>query len=424
MIFRNNPLKASGAVTFDLFNDFRSKGHNVKLLVNQYDPAYPEGITSMETFYSLWKNKIINKLKKILGKNKKIVTNHRYHIHETDEQRTIYKTSEFIKMAGMKPDAIIILFANDFINSKNIYELNQQTGAPVYMMMYDTAPLTGGCHYSWDCIGYQNSCGKCPGLFSNDPNDNSNKNLLYKKHYMDKTDINIVLASEWQHLQAKQSSVFKDRPIHKILIAINPEIFKPLPKETSRKKVNIPVDKKVIFFGAKSFNDERKGFKYILESLKILKEKLKDDAALSEKIFLLIAGEEIEKIVDQLPFEYLNLGMLDNTYGVASAYQAADLYLCPSIEDAGPSMINQSIMCGTPVVSFNQGVSMDLVISGKTGYRANLKDSEDMARGIYDIIKMTNTEYAEMKANCRNMAMELFHPNESVERWLKIIKPN
>ena len=422
MIFRNHPFEASGAVTLDLFNDFKASGHNVKLLVNQYDAHYPEGIVSMETFYLFWKKKIINKLKKIFGLNKVTPTDKKYHFHETDEQKTYYKTGEILKKAAIEPDAIIILFANDFINSKNIYELHKATGKPVYLMMYDTAPLTGGCHYSWDCLGYQNSCGNCPGLFSNDPFDKTYKNLSYKKEHMDKTDINIVLASEWQYLQAKKSAVFKNRPIHKILIAINPDIFKPVPKEVSRQKLSIAIAKKVIFFGAINLYDERKGFKFLLESLKILNELLENEPGLRENIILLLAGEVVEDINKHLPFEYINLGRLDNNYGIASAYQAADVFLCPSIEDAGPSMVNQTVMSGTPEVSFAQGVSLDIVISGKTGYRARLKDSADMAKGLYDILKLPDAEYEKMKNSCRETSLELYHPEVSTNNWLKIMK--
>ena len=422
MIFRNHPFEASGAVTLDLFNDFKARGHEVRLLVNQYDADYPEGIVSMETRYLFWKNKVAKKSKKIFGLNKVIPTDKKYHFHEIDEQRTFYKTDKILKKANIKPDAIIILFANSFINSKNIYELHKATGKPVYLMMYDTAPLTGGCHYSWDCTGYQHSCGNCPGLFSKNPLDSTHKNLMYKKKYMDKTDINIVLASEWQRLQATKSAVFKDRPIHKILIAINPEIFTPVPKEVSRKKIGITTEKKVIFFGAKNFNDERKGFKYLLESLKKLHELLINEPALKEKLFLLMAGEDVDTIKNDLPFEYLNLGKLDNNYGIASAYQAADIFLCPSIEDAGPSMINQSIMCGTPVVSFEQGVSLDIVITGKTGYRAKLKNSTDMAKGLHNILSMSEADHIKMKNNCREIALELFHPGVSTNSWLKIMK--
>jgi hypothetical protein len=277
MIFRNNPLATSGAVSFDLFNEFKAKGHNVKLLVNYYKPDYPDGIISMETTYLYWKNKVINKIKRTLGLQEKRNFVLRYHFHSFDDTKTLYSTKNLLKRAGIRPDVIIILFAKDFINAKNIYELNQKTGKPVYWMMYDTSPLTGGCHYSWECLGYQNSCGSCPALQSTDPHDITNRNLLYKKKYMDKTDVSIVVASEWQILQVQKSSIFRNRPIHKILISINPDVFKIVPKEISRKKTGIAFDRKVIFFGAKSFNDERKGSKYLLEALKILKEMLKDD---------------------------------------------------------------------------------------------------------------------------------------------------
>jgi len=422
MIFRNNPLEVSGAVTLDLFNDFKSKGHNVRLLVDQYDTRYPDGIVSMETSYLFWKNKVVNKLKRIFKQDKVVPTEKKYHFHEIDEQKTFYKTSEFLKKAEIRPDAIIILFANSFINSKNIYELHKATGAPVYLMMYDTAPLTGGCHYSWDCKGYQNSCGNCPGLFSKDPYDSTYKNLMYKKEYMDKTDVHIVLASEWQQEQATKSTVFKNKPIHKILIAINPNIFKPVAVAASRERFGIPAGKKVIFFGAKSFYDERKGFKYLIEALKKLYELLASDPNQRDNIFLLMAGEDADIIKKDLPFECLNVGKLDNSYGIASAYQAADIFLCPSIEDAGPSMVNQSIMCGTPVVAFAQGVALDIVITGKTGYRAALQDSNDMASGIYEIITLPDEKLSGMKNNCRELALELFHPEDSVNKWLKIMK--
>lgn len=425
MIFFNNPLEVSGAVTLDLFNEFRKRKHNVKLLVNVYNRNYPEGVVSMETFFLFWKNKVLNKIRKIAGKKKVNTTVAKYHFQNVNEERLYFKTSTLLKKAGIKPDAIIILFARNYvsaINAKNIYELHKLTGKPVYWLLYDTGPLTGGCHYSWDCTGYQNSCGNCPGLNSTDPHDITYRNLAYKKKYMPDTDISMVVASEWQYAQVVKSAVFKDHPVHKMMISINPEVFKPVAKEISRGKTGIALDKKVIFFGAKSFDDDRKGFIYLKESLEILKTLLDKTPALKEKVTLLIAGSDMEKYKLQLPFEVVNIGLVDNNYGIASAYQAADVFLCPSIEDAGPSMVNQSLMCGTPIVSFAQGVSLDLVISGKTGYRVKMKDSEDMAQGLYNILSLNENEYKEMKNNCRKMALELIHPDVIVEKWLDLLQ--
>jgi len=136
---------------------------------------------------------------------------------------------------------------------------------------------------------------------------------------------------------------------------------------------------------------------------------------------LLVAGNGFDDIKDQLVFECFNMGMLDNNYGIASAYQAADLFVCPSIEDSGPSMINQSIMCGTPVVSFKMGVALDLVIDGKTGYIAQIKNAEELANGLYKIICQTDVEYKTMQDNCIALAEELWEPEKYRNNWMKII---
>jgi glycosyltransferase involved in cell wall biosynthesis len=427
-----NPKLASGIVALDLFNNLLKKGHDVRLLVNRYDPAYPEGVISAETYLMSLKRAILYKLQwrydKFMSKlnlKKKDNTNTDYRFFQLKERKVIYKTNKLIKIASQKPDAIIILFANKFINAKNIYELHKITRAPIFWFMYDMAPLTGGCHYAWNCKGYQNNCGKCPGLFSNNPFDISYENILYKKYYLSKTNIGIIAASEWQFDQVNRSSLFKNKAIHKVLLAVNSTIFRPVDKNELRLKMSIPVNRKILFFGSVGLSEKRKGMFYLIESLKKLKQKIeKTKLIFPGKILLLIAGREIEHISNKMPFEYHYMGMVNNTYGIASAYQAADVYVCPSIEDSGPMMINQSIMCGTPVVSFEMGVALDLVITGKTGYRAQLKDSDDMAQGILDILNLNGNDYKIMSDNCRELALNFCSPEVQTDKIESILCNN
>lgn len=424
LINYNNPYKESGIVVLDLFNEFKRKGHRVKVLVNTYSTEYPDGIISMETYLSSLKRRLYYKLIYLFNINlhSRIKTNPDYCIFELKEQREFFKTQKLLEKAGFIPQVIIILFAKDFINVKNIYELYHITNSPILWVMFDMAPLTGGCHYAWDCEGYKTSCGKCPGIFSSDPFDVTYKNLTYKKNFIDKTNIQIIAGSEWQYKQAKESSLFKNKVIHKILISVDPGIFIPVDKLEIRKKTGIPSGKKVIFFGALGLDSARKGMKYLLESLTILKSLLTEESELRESIFLLIAGNGFDKIRDFLPFEYINLGMIDNTYGIAACYQAADVFVCPSIEDSGPTMINQSFMCGTPVVSFEMGVAMDLVLTGETGYLAKIRNSQDLAHGIYKILTLKNTESGKMSENCRELALRLFSPEVRMEKFENLIE--
>lgn len=425
-----NPFIASGIVTHDLFQLLKSNGHNVRLLVNRYDSSYPEGIVSMESKLKALLRTILYKFQwryenlkvKLKFKNGKR-THTDYRFFNLNEQKLFYKTDILIKKGEIKPDAIIILFVNKFINARNIYELQEKTGASILWLMYDMAPITGGCHYAWDCMGYKDSCGNCPGLFSSDPYDQSYINIMFKKNYLGMTRLEIIAASERQFEQASQSALFKNKNVHKVLLSVNPDVYKLVDKEIIRSKLNIPTNKKVLFFGSVGLTERRKGMYYLIESLKLLKQKINAiDSGLANNILLLIAGREIEQLVDNLPFNYHYMGMVNNTWGIASAYQAADLYICPSVEDSGPMMINQSIMCGTPVVSFEMGVAYDLVITGKTGYRAKFKDINDMALGILSIINLNSEDYRKMSKNCREMALKQFSPDVQIEKIESILK--
>jgi glycosyltransferase involved in cell wall biosynthesis len=319
------------------------------------------------------------------------------------------------------PQVIIIFFAKNFVNAKNIYELYNKTNSSVFWVMFDMAPFTGGCHYAWNCEGYKKNCGSCPGLYSADPFDITYKNLIFKKKFIDKTNIQIIAGSEWQYRQAKESTLFRNKTVHKILISVDPAIFRPTSKLEIRTKLGIPPYKKVIFFGALGLDSDRKGMKYLLESLIILQKQILTGTEIKDNIFLIIAGNGFDKIRDFLPFSYLNLGLLDNTYGIASAYQASDIFVCPSIEDSGPTMINQSLMCGTPVVSFKMGVAFDLVKTGETGYLAKIKDSRDLAQGIYSILSLNSIDYNKLTENCRELALRLCSPEVQIMKFESII---
>ena len=425
----HNPNLEAGAVSMDLFNLLRKRGHEVVLLVNSYASDYGEGIISAETKFS-YEKKIIkamivwrfNKLRETFKFIKITKTDSDYCFFEIDEKKSYIRTSVLLKRAEIKPDVIIVLFTKGFINARNLFELNKTSKAPIFWIMYDMAPFTGGCHYAWDCTGYMDACGCCPGMFSNNPNDVTRRNLSFKKRFLNKTNIQIIAASEWQYKQVKSSSLFRDRIIHKIHISIDNSVFKPIEKNVVRSQIGINVDKRVIFFGAVVLSQKRKGMSYLLKSLNILREKIENsDTALKNNVLLLIAGRGIDDIAEMLPFEYHYLGKTNNSNEIASAYQASDVFVCPSIEDSGPMMINQSLMCGTPVVAFKMGVAIDLVIQGSTGYTAVLRDSKDLAQGLYNVLSLGEDDYKKMSKNCRELALRMFAPEVQITKIEGII---
>ena len=55
---------------------------------------------------------------------------------------------------------------------------------------------------------------------------------------------------------------------------------------------------------------------------------------------------------------------------------------------------------------FNIGVSSDLVVNNKTGYVAQLGDSNDLAKGILKIINLNVDEQKKYSEACRELAIK------------------
>lgn len=415
LIISSSNLKASGSIALDLKRGLKNRNHNVKILT-LHEESTDKDICNMYSDFNWFLKGNFSKIIEKLNKYRRKIFKTREIPSDFDQKKEYFSAIEILKKITFFPDIIIIGFSFGLVNSKTIYELNKITEVPLFWWMWDMYPFTGGCHYAFECKRYTNKCGNCRYLEKPQPNDFSYKNLLYKKEYLDKTNLQIIAASEWQYLQAKKSTLFKDKPVHKIIISVNPDVFKPENKKNVRTKLGLPIDKKIVFFGAVSLSDERKGISFLLESLQNLKDQIKN-TKLENNIFLIIAGDNVEKIKDILPFEYSFLGMLENPNGIATAFQAADIYVSSSIEDSGPTMINQSIMCGTPVVAFETGIVLDLVINDKTGYRAKIKDALDLSFGIFKILNLNYFEYYKMSNDCRELAIKLYAPEVQSKRF-------
>ena len=100
----------------------------------------------------------------------------------------------------------------------------------------------------------------------------------------------------------------------------------------------------------------------------------------------------------------------------------SNVYLSPTVNDAGPSMVNQSLSCGTPVVAFEMGTALDVVKNHGTGYCAELRNVEDFANGIEHIFRMERKDYIEMRDKCRELALSLTSEKAFVEKFINTYK--
>ncbi len=327
-----------------------------------------------------------------------------------------FSAKEILNRTQFEPDLIILYWVKFFLTPEIISELQAITTAKIFWVLMDMAPFTGGCNYSFGCERFSDSCGKCPALGARRATDLSSKLLEQKKKYFADIEISIISPTTTLTRQVSKSAVFRHKKINTVLLGIDSFLFKPADKKVARESLGLPLDKKIVFFGAQKLSSKRKGMQYLIESLKSLATKLPREG--QNGIFLAYAGTEDS--LQRLPFSSKYLGFLDEEELVA-AYQAADVFVCSSIEDSGPAMINESLMCGTPVVAFDMGVAPDLVHNDLTGYKAELKNSEDMANGISKVLGLSDRDYDNLSENCRRIALEKSEMKKQNETIYEII---
>ena len=348
----------------------------------------------------------------------KLSSNAKYYFQ--NQTKSPIRVQDIYHKMPFRPDVIVAHWVSNFVTAEYLYQLSRDHQIPVVWYLMDMAPLTGGCHYAWDCSGYMNECGCCPALRSKNKNDRSHKNWKNKRDFIKETPMVVVSATTHLTRQAQRATVFAGKRVEQIMLGIDADIFKPVPKQVARESLNLPLDRKIIFFGAQSLKLEQKGMVYLLEALALLKER---SGIESHEISIVTAGK-VSGIDLQISrnFHHIHLDRLTTDLRLASAYQAADVFVCPSIEDSGPMMINESVMCGTPVVSFEMGVASDLVITGKTGYCAMLKNSEDLATGINYILNLTPEQTKTMSQECRDLGVRYCHPRVQAQAFQSLFE--
>ena len=255
------------------------------------------------------------------------------------------------------------------------------TGKPVVWTMHDIWPATAICHLTLDCRNFETQCAHCrllPG--SGSTNDLSTQIWKRKQQMLNDRQITFVTCSQWLAGEAQKSALLKGQRVVSIPNPIDTHIYTPKDKQQARQRVGLPTEGRIILFASQRVTNRNKGMGYLLEACRLLAEQYPEK---KEDITVAILGGHAEEIEGQLPFRTCPLGYVNDEQRIVDIYNAANVFVLPSLSENLPNTIMEAMACGVPSVGFRIGGIPEEIDHQQNGYVADYCSSEDLARGIW-----------------------------------------
>jgi glycosyltransferase involved in cell wall biosynthesis len=351
LIVNTSPNGGAANSCLRLFNGLLKEGVEVKILFREGGNDIPHSFRIKSITFL---KKLIGKLKTDNGIEQKVFIDHRPDGLEffsfPDSQ------SDITKMEVYKDADIIHLhWVANFLDWKSFFRKNNK---PVVWTLHDQNPFLGGEHYEERYLGIDEKGYPKKRVVTEQEVQVHESIIKFKKKVLSSTkDLTVVSPSKWLDNSSRKSEVFQ-RFQHSLIPYGYPiDLFKRLDKEHCRTRLKIGIDKKVILFVADSTTNARKGFNYLLSVFETLLEQDRDD------LLLCSVGSKMGMNTNHV----LELGRVDDEELMANIYNAADVFVIPSLEDNLPNTMIESLLCGTPVIGFPTGGIVDAVIDKENG---------------------------------------------------------
>ena len=290
-------------------------------------------------------------------------------------------------------DIIHLHWINQGMVSLSCLKKMIKDGKKIVWTLHDEWPYLGICHYKGDC--QETECRQCPLL----PGNIAHKHYLQKQNIYKKGNITFVGCSQWITDRAKQA--MPDAEVVHINNCVPHNIFRHIDQTEARKKLDLPLDKKIILFCSQNINDERKGYTYLQQALeKFIIQGPQSMALDSHSPKGGEGGDQLSTLNSQLSTICIGKGgrYISSPEEMAMMYAAADVFVTPSLQDNLPNTIAEAMSCGTPCVGFNVGGIPEMIDHLQNGYVAQYKDVNDLAEGIQYVLTHDMREAALHKA--------------------------
>jgi len=303
----------------------------------------------------------------------------RKHLFELDIANTgtdITRLREF-----QEADVIHLSWVNQGMLSLKGIRRILESGKPVVWTMHDFWPATGICHYPRTCREYSSGgCARCPYLPGGGlERDLASRVWKKKERIWRRHNIVFVACSRWLAARARSATLLSGKQVAAIPNPIDTRVFRPCGRQEARMSLSLPQDKRLILFVSQRITDRRKGMEYFVEACKRLAD---SHPEMTDGTGVVILGGHAGDYEGCLPFAVYPLGYVSDEKKIVDVYNAADIFVLPSLEDNLPNTIMEAMACGVPCVGFNVGGIPEMIDHRKNGYVAEYRNAADLAEGM------------------------------------------
>jgi glycosyltransferase involved in cell wall biosynthesis len=284
--------------------------------------------------------------------------------------------TNFEKQINNRYDIIHLHWINSFVDIKSLTKLSELSDHLVWTL-HDAWPITGGCHIILNCTRFTQECGFCPQLSSSKLNDITRKSLNSKiDEFLKISNIAFTVPSSWMLKQFQNQKLLSSKPVYLIPNTIDIAVFY---KKENNQAEKHNSKKKII--GYYSCGEVK--YKGLNNFLEIINRLFRDEDDLYEFEVILIGSDYR---IDEIPFKTKYLGELKSENELSEFYNSCDVFISASEEESFGQTALESLLCGTPVVTFDNTGIRDFLIHKKNGYLSKYLDTEDLYRGLVFVL--------------------------------------
>lgn len=318
-------------------------------------------------------------------------------------------TENFLKwLDKIKPDVIHLHNIHGFyLHVGRLFQYIKDNQIPVVWTLHDCWPFTGHCAYFdyIQCNKWMDGCCHCKIHRTSYPyaifKDNSSWNYEQKKEdFQHVRNLLLVTPSQWLADLTRQSFL-KEYDVQVINNGIDLSVF--CPRNES------PVSEKKIILGVANVWDQRKGMEDFLKLRQLL-----DDSY--EIVLIGVSKKQIKTIKKKYPFGITLIERTKDQKELAKWYSNAYAYVNPTWEDNFPTTNLEALACGTPVITYETGGSIEC-IDDNTGIIVKKGD----VNGIVEALGRININRDEMRKTCREKALQ-YDKDEQFLKYIGIYK--